>query len=338
MRILIATDAWRPQINGVVQTYERLTEQLGRFGHESAFIAPDAFRTLPMPTYPEIRLALIRPGQARRRIEAYRPDYIHIATEGPIGLATRALCLRQGRPFTTSYHSRFPEYAAARLPIRESWGYAFERWFHNAGRGTMVATASLREELAGKGLTRLLPWSRGVDTARFRPRQLRRFGDGPVFLYVGRVAMEKNIGAFLTLDLPGKKVVVGSGPQLGALRSAYPDAFFTGPLFGEPLAEAFASADVFVFPSRTDTYGVVLLEALASGVPVAAYPVTGPIDVIAHGRVGWLGDDLREAAMQALSIDRAACRDYALRFSWETCARQFIANISAACGGSQAHA
>jgi glycosyltransferase involved in cell wall biosynthesis len=338
MRFLIATDAWRPQINGVVQTYERLTEQLTRFGHEASFIAPDAFRTLPLPTYPEIRLALIRPGQARRRIEAYRPDYIHIATEGPIGLATRAVCLRQGRPFTTSYHTRFPEYAAARLPMRESWGYAFERWFHNAGRGNMVATASLRRELADKGLRRLLPWSRGVDTLRFRPRDVRHFGDGPVFLYVGRVAVEKNIGAFLDLDLPGKKVVIGSGPQLNALRAAHPDADFTGPLFGESLAEAFASADVFVFPSRTDTYGVVLLEALASGVPVAAYPVTGPIDVIVHGRVGWLAEDLREAAMQALSIDREACRDYALGFSWETCARQFVANISSACSGSQANA
>ncbi len=336
MRFLIATDAWRPQVNGVVQTYERLGEHLMHLGHDIAFITPEGYRTVPLPTYPEIRLALIRPAQAKRRIESFHPDYVHIATEGPIGLATRAVCLRQRRPFTTSYHTRFPEYAAARLPIRDSWGYAFERWFHNAARGTMVATASLLEELADKGFEHLLPWSRGVDTARFRPQDVRIFGDGPVFLYVGRVAVEKNVGAFLDLDLPGKKVVVGGGPQLDELKSAHPDAAFTGPLLGEALADAFASADVFIFPSRTDTYGVVLLEALASGVPVAAYPVTGPKDVLAHGKVGYLSEDLREAALQALTIDRDACRDYALRFSWESCARQFIANITAACTGSPA--
>jgi glycosyltransferase involved in cell wall biosynthesis len=332
MRFLIATDAWRPQVNGVVRTYERLNDELRRLGHEPEFLTPEGFRTLPLPTYPEIRLALIRPGQARKRIEAFRPDYIHIATEGPIGLATRAICLRQDRPFTTSYHTRFPEYISARLPIPLSWAYGLERWFHNAARGTMVATASLREELAHKGLTRLLPWSRGVDTNIFHPRNVRMFGDAPVFLYVGRVAVEKNLSAFLDLDLPGKKVIVGGGPRLNALKAAHPSAVFTGPLFGEPLAEAFASGDVFVFPSLTDTYGVVLLEALASGLPVAAYPVTGPKDVIAHGKVGFLSEDLREAALNALGMDRAACRDYALGFSWETCARQFIGNITTACG------
>ncbi len=208
-----------------------------------------------------------------------------------------------------------------------SWGYAFERWFHNAGGGIMVSTPSLLGELAAKGLKRLLPWSRGVDTELFRPRIVRLFGAEPVFLYVGRVAIEKNLGAFLDLDLPGRKVVVGGGPQLAALKAAHPEAVFTGPLFGEALAEAFASSDVFVFPSRTDTYGVVLLEALASGVPVAAFPVTGPRDIILHGKVGCLGEDLRDAALQALTMDRAACRDYALGFSWETCARQFIGNL-----------
>jgi glycosyltransferase involved in cell wall biosynthesis len=333
MRFLIATDAWHPQVNGVVRTYERLNDELRRLGHEPEFLSPEGFRTLPLPTYPEIRLALIPPGQARKRIEAFRPDYIHIATEGPIGLATRAICLRQDRPFTTSYHTRFPEYISARLPIPLSWVYGLERWFHNAARGTMVATASLREELAQKGLNRLLPWSRGVDTNIFHPRNVRMFGDAPVFLYVGRVAVEKNLSAFLDLDLPGKKVIVGGGPQLGPLKAAHPSAVFTGPLFGEPLAEAFASGDVFVFPSLTDTYGVVLLEALASGLPVAAFPVTGPKDVIAHGQVGFLSEDLREAALQALTMDRATCRNYALGFSWETCARQFIGNITTACGG-----
>jgi glycosyltransferase involved in cell wall biosynthesis len=336
MRLLIATDACRPQINGVVQTYERLTEQLRRLGHEVAFISPEGFRTVPLPTYPEIRLALILPRQARHRIAAFKPDHIHIATEGPVGLATRAYCVNKRRTFTTSYHTRFPEYLTARLPlVPESWGYALERWFHNAAAGIMVSTPSLLAELMGKGLKRLMPWSRGVDTKLFRPRNVRLFGGQAVFLYVGRVSIEKNLKAFLDLDLPGRKVVVGGGPQLGLLKAAYPNVCFTGPLFAEALAEAFASSDVFVFPSRTDTYGVVLLEALASGVPVAAFPVTGPRDVVAHGKVGYLSDDLREAALQAMTMDRAACRDYALSFSWETCARQFLDNVNTVYGISQ---
>ena len=331
MRLLIATDACRPQVNGVVQTYERVTEQLLRWGHAVEFISPDGFRTVPLPTYPEIRLALLTPGHARRRIEAFKPDHIHIATEGPVGLAARAYCVRKRQPFTTSYHTRFPEYLTARLPlVPQSWGYAFERWFHNAGTGIMVATQSLLKELAGKGLKRLMPWTRGVDTELFRPRDVRLFGGQTVFLYVGRVSIEKNLNAFLDLDLPGRKVVVGGGPQFAMLKAAYPDALFTGPLFGEALNDAFASADVFVFPSRTDTYGVVLLEALASGVPIAAFPVTGPSDVVIHGKVGCLSEDLRDAALQALTMDRAACRDYALGFSWETCARQFIHNVNSA--------
>lgn len=336
MRVLIATDAWRPQVNGVVRTYERLEEQLHLLGHETEFLTPDGFRTLPLPTYPEIRLALIRPGNAEKRIARFQPDHVHIATEGPIGLATRAICLRHSRPFTTSYHTRFPEYASARLPVPVAWGYALERWFHNAGNGTMVATPSLLEELAGHGLDKLMLWSRGVDTQMFRPRNVRIFGDGPIFLYVGRVAVEKNLSAFLDLDLPGRKVIVGSGPQLEALKAAYPAAIFTGPLFGEALAEAFASSDVFVFPSLTDTYGVVLLEALASGVPVAAYPVTGPKDIVASGKVGCLSQDLQEAALCALGMDRDVCRDYALGFTWETCARQFIANLMTAGKGLNA--
>jgi glycosyltransferase involved in cell wall biosynthesis len=331
MRLLIATDACRPQVNGVVQTYERVAEQLVRWGHQVEFISPNGFRTVPLPTYPEIRLALITPRHARHRITDFKPDHIHIATEGPVGLAARAHCVNWRRPFTTSYHTRFPEYLTARLPlIPESWGYAFERWFHNAGTGIMVSTPSLLAELTGKGLKRLMPWTRGVDTELFRPRNVRLFGGESVFLYVGRVSIEKNLSAFLDLDLPGRKVVVGGGPQLAILKAAYPEAFFTGPLFSEALAEAFASSDVFVFPSRTDTYGVVLLEALASGVPVAAFPVTGPRDVVVHGKVGHLSEDLREAALQALTMDRAACRDYALGFSWETCAQQFVHNINSA--------
>jgi glycosyltransferase involved in cell wall biosynthesis len=334
MRLLIATDAWRPQVNGVVRTYERLSEELNGLGVDVDLITPSEFRTLPMPTYPEIRLAMITSAQAKRRIETLRPDHIHIATEGPIGLATRAYCVSARKSFTTSYHTRFPEYLSARFPVPQSWGYSLERWFHNASNGVMVATQSLREELAGKGFTKLMPWSRGVDTVLFRPRDIRLFGDGPVFLYVGRVAIEKNIGAFLDLDLPGRKVVVGKGPQLDALRAAYPRVTFTGPLFGEQLAEAYASADVFVFPSRTDTYGVVLLEALASGAPIAAYPVTGPKDIVLDGKVGCLSEDLRDAAMRALTMDQQACRAYALSFGWDVCARQFVENVRLSCSYS----
>jgi glycosyltransferase involved in cell wall biosynthesis len=328
MRILIATDAWRPQINGVVQTYIRLSEQLERLGHEVSFLTPDGFRTVPMPTYPEIRLALITRHAAGKRIEPLAPDHIHIATEGPIGLATRAYCLKVGRPFTSSYHTRFPEYLNTRFPfIPVSFGYRLERWFHSTSSAVLVATNSLLHELEGKGLKQLRLWSRGVDTDFFRPRDVRRFGVEPVFLYVGRVAVEKNIAAFLDLDLPGQKVVVGGGPQLAALKVAYPQVTFTGALAGDALAEAFSSADVFVFPSRTDTYGIVLLEAMASGLPVAAYPVTGPKDVVPNGQTGVLDEDLRAAALKALTLDRTACREYALRFTWETCARQFLGYV-----------
>ncbi len=328
MRLLVATDAWHPQVNGVVRTYEHFAKYAEAMGHEVAFLTPNNRPSLPCPTYPEIRLALITPRGVRREIERFQPEFIHVATEGPIGLATRNFCLRAGLPFTTSYHTRFPEYVAARIPMPLSWGYAYMRWFHNGGNGVMVSTPSLRDELAAHGFNNIFFWTRGVDTELFRPLSERLFGsDTPVFMYVGRVAPEKNIGAFLDLDLPGKKVVVGPGPHLDRLRRRYPEVTFTGPKFGEELAAHFASADVFVFPSRTDTYGVVLLEALACGTPVAAYPVTGPKDVIAHGRVGILDEDLERAARAALNIDRGACREYALNFSWEACTRQLLENI-----------
>lgn len=329
MRIFIATDAWTPQVNGVVQTYQRLIEALLKLGHEVAIMTPNAYRSVALPTYAEIRLAFVTAREAQRKIEAFEPDHIHVATEGPVGLAARRVCIKQGIRFTTSYHTKFPEYVSARLPVPLSWGYSFERWFHNAGNGTMVATASLMEELKEQRIENLVPWSRGVNTDLFRPRDDRLFGREPVFLYVGRVAVEKNLEAFLDLDLPGKKVIVGGGPRLKMQKSKYPDTIFTGPLFGEELAKAFASADVFMFPSLTDTYGVVLLEALACGVPVAAHPVTGPRDVIVDGKVGSLKDDLHEAALAALEMDRDACRSYALAFSWERCALQFIENIGA---------
>jgi glycosyltransferase involved in cell wall biosynthesis len=324
MRILIATDAWKPQVNGVVNTYANVEREAAGAGFSLSFLTPSEFRTVPLPTYSEIRLALIRPSDAAKRVELGKPDCIHIATEGPIGLATRAYCLRAGRKFTTSYHTRFPEYIAARVPVPLSWGYRFERWFHNAGAGVLAASRSLCDELTAQGIKNVHLWSRGVDLDLFKPRPVDRFGlPRPLFLYAGRVAVEKNLDAFLSLDLPGSKAVVGGGPQLDELKQRYPNVVFTGPKFGVDLAEHYASADVFVFPSLTDTFGNVLLEALACGVPVAAYNVMGPKDVVANGSVGILGADLKEAALSALSLDRAACRAHAEQFSWSACARRF---------------
>ncbi|WP_448952694.1 glycosyltransferase family 4 protein [Labrys neptuniae] len=332
MKILIATDAWRPQVNGVVRSLEHTAAAAARQGVEISFLAPDRFWSVPMPSYPEIRLALPPFGAIERHIEAEKPDYVHIATEGPIGLITRRACLRKGRPFTTSYHTRFPEYLAARAPVPLDWSYRWIRRFHNAGAGTMVSTPAFERELAGRGFKRLMRWSRGVDAELFRPRPERVFElPGPIFLYVGRVAVEKNIEAFLDLDLPGSKVVVGSGPALDMLRLRYPAVHFAGMLAGEELAKAYASADVFVFPSLTDTFGIVLLEAMASGLPVAAFPVTGPIDVISP-KVGALDNDLARAALACLELDPADARAEALKYSWDACARQFVANVVEACG------
>lgn len=328
LRVLIATDAWRPQINGVVRTYERLSEETARFGAEMSFLTPSPFTTLPLPSYPEIRLAVLTEGSVEEYWRRVRPDFIHIATEGPIGLQTRAWCLRHGHPFTTSYHTRFPDYLSARLPVPQSWGYALQRWFHNAGVGTMVATPSMAASLKEKGFRRLLPWTRGVDTNLFRPAPARAPDEQrPVFLYVGRVAVEKGIETFLNLDLPGSKVVVGDGPMLAPLKRRYPKVRFTGPKFDHELAAEYAAADAFVFPSRTDTFGIVLLEAMASGLPVAGFPVTGPIDVVKDGESGVMSEDLREAALAALKLDRNAVRRHAMSFSWTACAKMFIDNV-----------
>jgi glycosyltransferase involved in cell wall biosynthesis len=332
MRILVATDAWHPQVNGVVRTYERLAAEAPKLGAELSFLAPPALRTIPCPTYPEIRLALASARAVGAQIEAVRPDFIHVATEGPIGIMTRRYCRKRGRPFTTSYHTRFPDYVSARLPVSADWGYALQRRFHNASAGTFVAAQSVAADLAARGFAHLMPWSRGVDTRLFRPRKSRRFGDKPVFLYVGRIAVEKNIEAFLGLDLPGRKVLVGDGPQAAKLRRLYPDALFTGQLGGEGLAQAYASADVLVFPSRTDTFGLVMLEALACGTPVAAFPVSGPKDVLTDPHAGILSEDLRQAALEALALDRKAARAHALSYSWRNAARQFIDNVMRAHG------
>jgi len=331
MRLLIATDAWRPQINGVVRSLEHMAQHAEAFGVETVFLTPDDFISIPMPSYPEIRLSLAYPRNLARRIDAIAPTDIHIATEGPIGFAVRSVCLSRGFPYTTSYHTRFPEYVAARARIPESWTYSLIRRFHNAGCGTMVSTPSLERELAGRGFSNLMRWTRGVDTQLFRPRgQSVLDCKGPVFLTVSRLAVEKNLEAFLSLDLPGTKVVVGDGPARAQLERIDPNARFLGALTGESLAQVYASADVFVFPSLTDTFGIVMLEALASGLPVAAFPVTGPLDVIGASGCGSLDADLKVAALSALGIDRERCRAYGERFTWRESARQFFTNVAEA--------
>ena len=327
-RILVVTDAWHPQVNGVVRTLERLAENLPPLGVETVFLTPAGFRSVPMPTYPDIRLALTTPWEIRKRVAASKADHVHIVTEGPLGFLARRACLKEGRPFTTSYHTRFPEYLSARFPVPEALTYAWLRRFHNAAAATLVATPSLAAELAGKGFTKVKPWTRGVNIEFFTPSHRGDLGmPRPVFLYVGRVAVEKNLAAFLELDLPGSKVVVGDGPAMAQLKRRFPDAHFLGEHTGLELARIYASSDVFVFPSRTDTFGIVLLEALASGLPVAAYPVTGPIDVVGDGTAGVLSQDLGEAARAALHIDRQKAREKAMGYSWRACAEMFLDHV-----------
>lgn len=329
MRVALVTDAWYPQINGVVRTLDTTCRTLEAMGHEVIRIAPERFRTIPCPTYPEIRLAVGAGRAVRQALEDAEPDAVHIATEGPLGLAARNFCVRRGWPFTTSFHTRFPEYIHARFRIPISWSYRFLLWFHGRARATMVATPTIEAELAARGFNHLRRWSRGVDVDLFRPRDKNLYGaPRPIWLYVGRVAVEKNIEAFLSLDLDGTKVVVGGGPQLDLLRARHPAVRFVGPKTGEELARHYASADVFVFPSRTDTFGLVLLEALASGLPVAAYPVAGPVDVVGSTGVGVLDEDLAAAARRASTIAPEACREYALGFSWRACTEQFLDNLA----------
>ncbi|KAA5613305.1 glycosyltransferase family 4 protein [Rhodovastum atsumiense] len=333
-RILIVSDAWTPQVNGVVRTLATVAAELSAMGHTVEVVGPDRFRTMPCPTYPDIRLSLLPRRRLIRIIEAFNPDALHIATEGPLGLAARAWARRRGFAFTTAFHTRFPEYVQARIGLSPGLAYRFLRRFHGAGQGVMVATDSLRAELSRRGFHRLRHWSRGVDLELFRPELRTEAPDfvdlpRPVFAYVGRVAVEKNIRAFLDLDLPGSKVVVGGGPQLADLKRSYPGVHFTGARFGTDLARAYASADVFVFPSLTDTFGLVVLEALACGTPVAAYPATGPRDILAGATVsvGAIDADLRQAALRALQADRADCRAYAETFSWRACAETFLTHL-----------
>jgi glycosyltransferase involved in cell wall biosynthesis len=336
MRVLIATDAWHPQVNGVVRTLRSLADSARKLGVHVGFLTPEGFASVRMPTYPELSCALPRPREIARRIEAARPDAIHIATEGPIGHITRLYCLKRNLPFTTSYTTRFPEYIRARFPIPLAWSYAVLRHFHAAAKVTMVSTLSLMNDLKGRGFANLGMWSRGVDTDLFRPERAIALGlPRPIFVSVGRIAIEKNLDAFLSLKLPGSKLVIGRGPDEAELQRRYPDAQFVGLKEGRALAGYIAAADAFVFPSRTDTFGVVQLEALACGVPVAAFPVMGPRDVVGNHPVGVLDEDLRAACLGALKLSRETCRAFALTRSWEKSAREFIGHIDpAAVGGS----
>ncbi|WP_207459731.1 glycosyltransferase [Azospirillum sp. SYSU D00513] len=330
MTIVIVTDAWTPQVNGVVRTIGTVQRELQAMGHRVEVIGPDQFRTVPLPTYPEIRLAL---GAGRRlagMIDGIKPDCIHISTEGPLGFAARRYCLARKKPFTTAYHTRFPEYVRDRAPVPLGLGYAVVRRFHRPSAAVMVATPSIERDLEARGFANLRRWTRGVDTELFRPRD-KGFLDlpRPIALYVGRVAVEKNLEDFLRLDLPGSKLVVGDGPARAELERRYPEVHWAGARQGEDLARHYAAADVFVFPSRSDTFGLVLLEALASGLPVAAYPVPGPLDVLEGSSAGVLDEDLGRAVRAALTIPPERCREHALRYSWRRSAEQFLANLHA---------
>jgi glycosyltransferase involved in cell wall biosynthesis len=335
MRVAIVSDAWRPQINGVVTTLGKTAEAAGSLGHTVEVVSVDASPSIACPSYPEIRLA-IRPGKVvRERLKQFAPEMIHIATEGPLGLAARGYCLKRKLPFTTSYHTQFPDYAQARWGIPASLGYNYLRWFHRPAVRTLVGTETVRSNLQARGFTHLVPWSRGVDTELFRPDPAAHAAaiarwPKPIMVYSGRVAVEKNLDAFLRLQIPGTKVIIGDGPAKAELQRQYPDAVFLGYRFGAELAWHMASADVFVFPSRTDTFGIVMLEAMACGVPIAAFPVQGPLDVVRSGMTGVLDADLETAIRGALELDPGHCRSFAQMQSWERCTRQFIGHLAMA--------
>lgn len=348
LRICIVTDAWHPQVNGVVRTLDSLRRHLRQDGHRVLMITPKLFKTIACPTYPEIRLSVNTPFRMSALLNRFKPDAIHIATEGPLGWATRRWCRRNDMPFTTAYHTAFPEYIQARTGLPAKLFYPIFRQFHKPSSGVLVATSTVREMLKKHGFSKLVTWTRGVDTSLFQPKENTpkkqwkncntNQNHGPVLLYVGRVAVEKNIEAFLRCQVHGKKIVVGDGPALTKLKTAYPEACFLGAKFGTELAQLYADADVFVFPSKTDTFGLVMIEALAAGTPVAAFPVQGPIDVLGpdgngpktHHFAGWekpvagLDDDLSVAILNALRVDRAACRDFAHFYSWKTVSQQFL--------------
>jgi len=328
MKIMIVTDAWDPQVNGVVRTLKSTIRELIAMGHRVELITPLEFKTIPCPTYAEIRLSLFPMRRLSQRIRDFGPDALHIATEGTLGMAARAFALKNDMPFSTAYHTRFPEYVQARTRIPLAWTYKFLHWFHKPAIAMMAPTPIVKKDLEHYHFNNVVLWTRGVDLDTFRPMTTDVLKTSrPIFLYVGRVAVEKNVEAFLKLDLPGSKWIVGTGPALEGLKAKYPSASYLGVLAQDALAAVYASADVFVFPSRTDTFGLVLLEALACGTPVATYPVTGPIDVLGDGGAGAMHEDLREACLQALSIDRQRARAWAERFSWHAATVEFVAHL-----------
>ncbi|MBB2970559.1 glycosyltransferase family 1 protein [Mesorhizobium sp. RMAD-H1] len=338
-RLVIVTDAWHPQVNGVVRTLTHIRDLMSARGYAVTIVSPSDYRSVPCPTYPEIRLALTSPGAVRAALARLQPAYIHIATEGPLGIMARRACLKNGWHFTTSFHTRFPEYLHERFPVPLSLTYGFLRRFHNAAACSLVPTPSIRDELAARGFTNLKVWTRGVDRALFHPQPDVDLGlPRPIFLCVGRVAPEKNLSAFLSLDLPGTKLVVGDGPSLGELKARFPGAIFAGKKEGAELARYYAGSDVFVFPSRTDTFGLVLLEAIASGLPVAAFPVPGSRDVVGATGAGVLSEDLRAACLDALKMGRVdpglALKD----FTWEHCADIFQEVLTPILAGEQVEA
>jgi glycosyltransferase involved in cell wall biosynthesis len=327
IRLLIATDAWEPQVNGVVKTLQKTIELLRQGGAEVSLIEPTQFRSFPCPGYPQIPLALPPPRRIAEKTTRFDPTHIHIATEGPIGWMMRRHCLRNGLAFSSAYHTRFPEYTRERFPVPLAWTYALMRRFHNAGKCTLVTTASMQADLARRGFRHLRPWSRGVDLTLFsEAAKTTAFDDlkRPILLSVGRIAPEKNLSAFLAADCPGTKVVIGDGPDREKLSRRFPTAVFLGARSHRELAPYYAAADVFVFPSRTDTFGLVMVEAMACGLPVAAYPVPGPIDVIGQSGAGALHEDIGQAICTALSIDRSICRRHAMTFRWEAATEQFV--------------
>jgi glycosyltransferase involved in cell wall biosynthesis len=335
-RILIVTDAWHPQVNGVVRTLGTTVRHLQALGHTVEVLEPSGFPQLPVPFYPEIRVALPRPGRVYDRVRRFRPDHVHISTEGPLGLLVRRFCKLRGWRFSTSYHTKFPEYLHTLARVPERWTYRFLRWFHNGGSSLMVATPSLEADLLARGFRGpVRRWSRGVELTLFRPRPKVDPGyPRPVLLYAGRVSAEKGVADFLALDTPGTKVVVGDGPARAELEKRFPAAKFLGYRRGEQLAECYSQADLFVFPSKTDTFGLVMIEALASGLPVAAYPVTGPVDIVTRPELGALADDLGEAVRRALRTgDPGACVAEGRRYTWEACTGQFLGNLVPVKGG-----
>lgn len=328
MRIMIITDAWEPQVNGVVRTLKQTRSELIAMGHQVDMITPQEFKTIPCPTYPDISLSLFPGKKLAERIKEFSPDAMHIATEGPLGLAARAYGVRNHLPFSTAYHTRFPEYVQARTKIPVGITYRFLRWFHKPSMAVMAPTIVVKNDLEKYGFANVVLWSRGVDLNIFKMQPSKVLNSAhPIYLYVGRVAIEKNINAFLEINLPGSKWIVGDGPALAAIKQKYPEIHYLGVLDQVELAQVYAAADVFVFPSKTDTFGLVLLEAMACGLPVAAYPVTGPIDVLGKSNAGVMHEDLKEACLQALKIPRERAREHAEKFSWRAATEQFASHL-----------